>query len=134
MYNTIIIPHQVLNELSEGDQYTGNYLDFYNVRDLFDVKYSVLRQGFFNIDLGDGEKHAISLAIEYGLPLLIEDREAKKIAIEKNIFVSGVAGRVLKAFKNDVIDKNEAERLLYEIYKSNRINTRLYKLFLNWLV
>ena len=133
LYGKIIIPYQVLDELSEGNQYKGNYLDFYKIRDLIDVRHSTLRDDLFNINLGDGEKYAISLAIEYGLPLLIEDREAKLLAIEKNILVSGIAGRVLKAFDSSVINKEEAEFLLKEIYDSNRINYKLYSLLLKKL-
>lgn len=131
LYTKIIIPQQVLDELSEGKQYKGNYLDFYNVKDLFEIRHSELRSELLDSNLGDGEKYAISLSIEYNLPLLIEDREAKAFAIGKSIPVSGIAGRVLKAYKNNIIDKSKSETLLESMYESKRINARLYSLLLD---
>ena len=54
LYNKIIIPNHVLIELSDGNQYKGNYLDFYKVRDLFNIEHSVLINDLFDVDLGFG--------------------------------------------------------------------------------
>ena len=72
--------------------------------------------------LHKGEMEAINLAKELNLGLLIEDADGKEFAKNHNIPVSGIAGQILKALKNKVIEKTLAMTLLNEMHQKHRLN------------
>ena len=91
LYRRILIPPQVLNELTAGLYISGDHLQHYQVDD-FIVVVAAPPPSPELARLDDGEQHAIALALERRLPLLIEDRMARQVAEEQGLVTSGIAG------------------------------------------
>ncbi|MBI5474844.1 MAG: hypothetical protein HY961_21090 [Ignavibacteriae bacterium] len=76
--------------------------------------------------LDDGEQQAILLARELNLPLLIEETVGRRVATALGISVSGIAGQVVKAYKERIIGTSEAQFLLKRLLDAGRINKKIY--------
>lgn len=80
--------------------------------------------------LHTGEAEAISLALQFKCPLLIEETLGRKIAMSAGLKISGIAGQVIKAFKQGILDKAETNRKLEELLAGGRINQELLEALL----
>ena len=76
--------------------------------------------------LHEGERQAIQLALELQLPLLIEETVGRRVAQSVGIQISGIAGQILKAFRQDIISATEAHDRLDELFRAGRINRKIY--------
>jgi predicted nucleic acid-binding protein len=128
LYERIIIPSAVLKEVAEGEFSDPlDYLEAYKIEDLIEIKSVQTISNIPEIErLDEGEKEAISLAYQLKLPLLIEETIGRKIAQSANIHISGIAGQIIKAYAGKIIKKKEAKRKLEELFKSGRINRKIY--------
>jgi len=133
LYDKIIIPQAVLSELSaDSFEYPAEYLDFYSIKDLRMVRHVREISELAEIQrLDEGEKQAISLAHQLGLPLLIEETIGRHVASSAGIPISGIAGQIVKSFKLEIISGKEASRKLGELYDSGRINRRILNLLIS---
>lgn len=59
-----------------------------------------------------GESWALALAEERGALLLVDDRQARRIAAERGILHTGTAAIVVKAANDGVIPSDEVEPML----------------------
>jgi predicted nucleic acid-binding protein len=129
LYNNILVPRTVLEELSQG-QFTsaGAYITHYDVGDLFDVVDARGDLGGAEEELLDaGEREAIQVALERRLSLLIEEEAGRRAAQRLGIPISGIAGQVLKAFRQGIIPAPEAVAKLRQLLQSGRINRKIYE-------
>lgn len=129
LYDKILIPRVVLEELVQGQFLdTHAYLDHYGIADLLQV---VDIQGDREIPGGTlldaGELKAIQLALETGLPLLIEEEAGRQVARELGLQLSGVVGQILHALRSDLLPAAEAAEMLDELLQSGRINRKIYE-------
>jgi len=127
IYREILIPPKVAEEISEGYENFGAYLDCYQITDLILIKQVTgLAEiaGLENLD--EGEIEAISLAAESGLELLIEETMGRSIALNAGIKISGIAGQIGHAFNTGLISKEEADENLLSLLKKGRINNAVY--------
>lgn len=76
--------------------------------------------------LDEGEQHAISLAYQLGLPLLIEETIGRQVASSAGIQISGIAGQILRAFKAKLIRGDEAADKLQQMFSAGRINRNIF--------
>ncbi len=128
LYEKIILPPAVLQELSQGD-FTSplEYLRHFKIEDLIEIKPVQNICSIYEIErLDEGEKQAISLAIELNLPLLIEETIGRRLAISAGVHISGIAGQTMKAYKEKIIADFEAKAKLQELLDAGRINRRIY--------
>lgn len=51
-----------------------------------------------------GEEHAIALALELSVPILLDEKEARRIAESKGIVVIGTIGIIERASKRNLLD------------------------------
>ncbi|MBD2429081.1 hypothetical protein [Phormidium sp. FACHB-1136] len=128
LYRQILIPHGVAQELCQGmfsswDAYYEHYglSGFVTVVEIQGIKSYL---GCETLD--EGEKQAIHLALERQLPVLIEEEQGRRIAQTLGLKVSGVAGQILKAYRNQLISADRAQTNLAELLKAGRIGKRLY--------
>ena len=77
-----------------------------------------------------GEAQAIQLARELALPLLIEETVGRRVAQGLGIAISGIAGQILKAFRQGSLTAQEARNKLLELFQAGRINRRIYEALL----
>jgi predicted nucleic acid-binding protein len=54
--------------------------------------------------LQKGEEHAISLALELNAPILLDEREARKVAEERGLVVIGLVGIIERAAAKNLLD------------------------------
>jgi predicted nucleic acid-binding protein len=128
LYDTIIIPVGVLNEVAEGQFATPHaYLQYYGIVDLIEVQVvSRSEQLPGAARLHVGEAQAIQLALELALPLLIEETVGRRIAQGLGIPISGIAGQIIMAFHLGIITAQEARNKLLELFQAGRINRKIY--------
>lgn len=70
---------------------------------------------------------AIQLALETGLPLLIEEEAGRQVARQLGLQFSGVVGQILLAFRNGLLPAAEAAEMLDELLHSGRINRKIHE-------
>ncbi len=75
--------------------------------------------------LDRGEQEAIFLAYEMDLPLLIEETIGRRVAQSLGLAISGIAGQILKATKEKLIEKITAYSMVQQLLSSGRINRRI---------
>ena len=136
LYDNIILPHAVLEEVSRGQfNSSAEYLQYYRIEDLIDVKEPDQTISLPGLNrLHQGEKEAILLARELDLPLLIEETIGRQIAKASNLVISGIAGVVLRAYRENIISIAEAEDKLKDLRLGGRINRVLYDALLKELM
>jgi len=115
----VYIPNEVMKELSkknDGIQSAIEKLDFIEIK---------------NSNLDMGEIEAISLALETGLDLIIDEKSGRKYAKSKGIEIIGLLGILKINFVKQHITYIELLYILDEFKKINfRINPNLEKDFL----
>ncbi|MGH7491599.1 MAG: hypothetical protein ACREOO_04315 [bacterium] len=128
LYTKIIIPEAVLEELaSDSFPDPAEYLHFHLINDLVEVRPVLTISDISEIHrLDKGEKQAISLAYQLSLPLLIEETIGRQIATSAALQISGIAGQIMKAFKENLITSEEATYKLKELFDLGRINFKIY--------
>ena len=132
LYDKVIIPPAVLEEVAVGQFATpSEYLQHYSIRDLIEVRTVSQPRVLPEAErLHEGETQAIQLALELQLPLLIEETVGRRVAQSVGLQISGVAGQILKAFRQGIIAATEAQDKLDEILRGGRINRRIYEALL----
>lgn len=128
IYGRILIPNVVAQELYQAmfpnwDAYRNHYgiRDFIVVVDMTDM---AAFPGCERLDIG--ERQAIQLAWQKDLPLLIEEEQGRQVAQALGLKFSGLAGQIVKAYRNQIISLTTAQTSLAELLKAGRIGKRLY--------
>jgi predicted nucleic acid-binding protein len=119
LYDNLIVSPAVLEEVAVGQFATPDeYLQHYDVSDLIDARLvSQQRELPKAARLHEGETQAIQLAVELQLPLLIEETVGRRVVQSVGIQISGIAGQVMKAFRQDLIAAIEAHDKLSELLR-----------------
>ena len=132
LYDTILIPPGVLEEVAEGQFAPPHaYLQHYGIVDLIEVQaISRSEQLPEAARMHIGESQAIQLARELALPLLIEETVGRRVAQGLGISISGIAGQILKAFRQGSLTAQEARDKLLELFQAGRINQKIYEALL----
>jgi uncharacterized protein len=132
LYDRVLIPDEVLGELAFGLGTPREYLEKYDLHDIVAVMgVGADDPSLAQLDLG--EKHAIALALRENLPVLLEDRVARRIAEEKGLRVSGVAGIIKCAFEQNLISSSEAVESLSLLMMSNRLPKKVFLAVVGWI-
>lgn len=104
LYDKVLIAPAVLEEVAAGQFATADeYLQHYAISDLIEVRTVSQSQVLPEAErLHEGESQAIQLALELQLPLLIEETIGRRVAQKVGIQISGIAGQIIKAFRQDI--------------------------------
>ena len=115
-----MIPDAVYKEISVKSSIDLPYfmkVEKVNDSEILDILKNVL-------DLGESE--AIALALERNLPLIIDEKKGRKIALREGIQIIGLLGIVYLNIKKEFISKKEAKLFLSDaISHGYRISTTL---------
>ncbi|OAN47426.1 hypothetical protein [Magnetospirillum moscoviense] len=129
MVGVVLVPPQVYMELSAGLPLGTAYSDHFGLSGLLRVvEAPVPPEATRGLD--DGERHAIALALSQDVPLLIEERQGREVALELGLHVSGAVGLILAAWQDRRILQDEAESALRDLFRAGRINRGLLDLAL----
>lgn len=128
LYDQILVPPAVLEELSFRYDRADAYLAHHGIDDLIEVRDVNSGVKLSNDErLHEGEIRAIYLAIERELPLLIEETIGRRSAQAAGVAISGVAGQIIKAHRQSLISDERARAMLNEMVEHRRINERIYE-------
>ena len=128
LYDKVIIPRTVLDELTQGQFLSPQaYLEHYGIEDLLEVVEARGDLEVPGVELLDaGEREAIQIALERGLPLLIEEEAGRQCARSLSLQISGIAGQFVKAFRAGLISSRETQDKLQELFDAGRINRKIH--------
>lgn len=120
IFTHISMPEAVYEEISvKSSIVLPSFMKVQKVTDseLLDVLKNVL-------DLGESE--AIALALELELPLIIDEKKGRKIALKEGIQIIGLLGIIYLNIKKKNINEVEAKEFLDDaVANGYRISTRL---------
>ena len=126
----VIIPKQVYSEIKEGEK--SGREDSHKIESLIEngaIKVSEIsiNKELEKQNLGEGEKAAISLAIDKKIELiLLDERKARRIAKFYNLNPRGTIGVLSEALKKNKISKKEFKELIQKLIKEGyRISEEL---------
>jgi len=88
IYSSIILPEAVISEFGPPP------IDCYSVEK---VKSPMVRLLVRDLNLGKGEAESIALASDQGIPIILDDLKARKVAETLGLIVTGTIGVLLKA-------------------------------------
>lgn len=115
LFGKVLIPEEVYNEVVEGKD---GFIEFER-EGFFEVK-RIKNRRFFNLLrelIDDGEAASIILALEENVDLIIlDDRDARKIAGKLGLKLTGTAGILLLAKRKGIL--REIKPVLEEMRKS----------------
>jgi predicted nucleic acid-binding protein len=119
LYDKLIIAPAVLEEVAAGQFATPEeYLQHYGISDLIEVRMVSQPHKLPEAErLHEGETQAIG----------------RRIAQSVGIQISGVAGQIIKAFRQDLIAATEVQNKLSELLRGGRINQKIYEALLTSL-
>lgn len=128
IYGKIIIPQEVYHEVTTGNHPAVNLVQLADWIERRTISSSEKVSTLKTItNLGWGECAAMILAEELEADqLLIDDLEARRVALSRNLKITGTLGILLVAKQLGLITSVQ-EVLAALITKGKRINTRLYQ-------
>ena len=120
IFTTIFIPPKVYEEISfKKDFVLPGYIKVIKPKESEQLKE-------LKMLLDDGESEAIVLALEKGLPLIIDEKKGRRIAKNLSLDILGLLGVIYLNIKKDFISIDEARNFL-DNAKTNkyRISSKL---------
>lgn len=129
LYDRILVPPAVLEELAYGQfEHAKDYIAHFEIADLLELRTPPSGVALPETKpLDRGERQAIRLALAEDLPLLIEEEAGRQVARSLGLSISGIAGQVLRAVREDVLSVEEGASKLQTLRAAGRINTRIYE-------
>ncbi len=130
LYDQLLVPPAVLHELAAGAfESEAAYLRHYEIGDLIEVRVPTQSEseGAVTRRLDEGERQALRLALETGLPLLVEEQAGREVARELDLKISGIAGQVLRAVRISVVSPAEGNEMLVQLKVRGRINRQVFE-------
>ena len=128
LYDKVLVPPAVLRELAAGPfESEEAYLSHFGIDDLLQVETPEHSEREETEHLDPGEREAIALALEFDLPLLIEEEAGRTLARELGIRISGIAGQILQAVREEIIGADRANRMLGALKRKGRINQQVFE-------
>jgi len=120
LFSKIFIPKSVYQEISAKNKITLPY--FMEVKEVqLSEKLETL-----NMLLDAGESEAIALALELNMPLIIDEKKGRAIAMREGVVIIGLLGVVYLNIKKGFICEEEARIFLDDAVENGyRISTKL---------
>ena len=111
--NKIYITQEVYEEVA-CRVYAKVILDEYIKNQFIEKRDATNRQIYneFRYILDDGEASSIALAMEMGLPLIIDEKKGRKIAVNMGVDIIGLLGIVYINIQLNKLSKNDAKKFL----------------------
>lgn len=124
LYGQILLPRVVLEELAAGGYDSpAQYLQHFEIEDLVRrVEPSDPEGPSGTGHLHRGERHALQVALDLDLELLVEEEAGRQAAQRLGVPYSGIAGQLLVAVEESVLSKAEARQVLATLFDEKRIN------------
>ncbi|MBI5595776.1 MAG: hypothetical protein HY928_06770 [Elusimicrobia bacterium] len=129
MADRVLVPEAVLQEAGAKLPNPESYLADHGIADLAEIVRGIDVARIASMPgsrpLHRGELEALALAMDRGIPVLLEDGDARKVAKAAGLKFVGIGGLVLAAARRSVVGRGEALRLLDALLTANRLTRRL---------
>ena len=123
MFSQILIPFEVSEELFAHEKPESNIIK----KELGNFIKEIKIEKITNFNIHKGEKAALSLCLQKGLPFLSDDKKARKLAVSLGIECTGVIGILSWNKENKKINVEEYNNLLKKLIDNGYyITTDLY--------
>lgn len=130
LFSEILIPFSVRDELHAKDDIVKYRIDKFEILEPKHLQNQSILQKIekYNLDLGETE--AISLAIELGLKLIIDEKKGRKVALKESVKIVGILGILIENYRQKFIDYKILQ-YCFNLFKDNglRISQDLEKIF-----
>ncbi len=111
LFERVLIPEVVLSEIQAGSPDIAKTLDQLGCFEQVIVNPSS-RLDTLSLLLDAGEANAIELAVSWQLPLIIDERKGRQIAHQMGVKITGFAGLLILAVRQQVMSNKQALDLL----------------------
>lgn len=111
LFNKVLIPSVVMNEMKVGSSEIYAKFQEFDCLDVIDVASSKRLNSLMSV-LDAGEANAIELAVDLKLPLIIDERKGRQVAKQLGVKVTGFAGLLIQATRQNILPAEEAAALL----------------------
>jgi predicted nucleic acid-binding protein len=130
--NKIYITQEVYEEVA-CRVYAKVILDEYIKNQFIEKRDATNRQIYneFRYILDDGEASSIALAMEMGLPLIIDEKKGRRFAQRQGVEIIGLIGILRFLYIEGTLSKEEAEEIIKRLNSTNfRISSSLIDMIL----
>jgi len=135
VFEKVYIPMAVKKELSQKRDGLKEAIENSSFIEVREVENQIILNEVKVANLDIGEIEAISLALETGLDLIIDERLGRRYAQSKNINIMGLLGVLKINLMSDFITHVDLLYLLEEFKEAKfRLNPRLEALFLESVI
>ena len=111
LFERVLIPEVVLSEIQAGSPDIAKTLDQFGCFETVVVNPSS-RLDTLSLLLDAGEANAIELAVSQQLPLIIDERKGRQIAQQMGVKITGFAGLLILAVRQQIMSSKQALDLL----------------------
>lgn len=129
LYDQVLLPQVVLEELATGWQLSATgYLNKFAIEDLIDARVWVPENLMPGAErLHTGEIAALDMALQFQLPILIEETIGRQIGVELGLQVSGIVGQLVKAVRLKLTSRAQARVYLRGLLQAGRVNRKIFR-------
>ncbi len=128
LFSRVIIPRQVLEEISLKAEYDLSVWQ----HGLFEIRENIQTEVCESLSgiLDPGEGQAIAMAVQSGLPLIIDEKKGRSVARSMGIQVIGLVGMLLACHRGKFAGKDEIMDILIKAIDIGfRLSPRLHEEF-----
>lgn len=129
MADRVLVPEAVLREAGAPLPDPESYLTEHGIADFTEVVRGIDIVRVASLPearpLHRGELEALALAMDRGLPVLLEDAHARKVAKIAQLKFVGIGGLVLAGARKGAVNRAEAIRLLDSLLTAHRLTRQL---------
>ncbi len=126
IFEGVLLPQAVLQELLAGSPTVADQLEQAGCFEVVGLTPSD-RLANLLLVLDPGEAEAITLAVERQLPILLDERKGRSVALGLHLVVTGFCGLLTLAVKKKVLPPSHAKTLLDQaVVNGFRLSDKLY--------
>ena len=111
LFDRVLIPTVVLEEMVIGSNTIQSTFQGMSCIEIVDVPQTSRLNSLLKV-LDAGEANAIELAMTQQLPLIIDERKGRKVAQQLGVKITGFAGLLIQATRNQLLGSEAAVALL----------------------
>ena len=134
LFEIVYIPSAVHDELIIKDDIVKYRIDAFDKISVKAVSDLSILETIKSFKIDKGETEAISLALELGLKLIIDERKGRQVALSQGVSIVGVLGILIENYRQGFNGFDDA-RYYFEMVKRNglRIDEKLENVFFDRL-
>ena len=111
LFKQVLVPTVVMEEIAVGSPDIYEKFKQLDCCEIAEVDQTTRLSSLLSI-LDAGEAHAIELAICLKLPLIIDERKGREVAKQLGVKITGFAGILIQATRNNILSSEDALALL----------------------